>query len=78
MVAKQLGCPVEVFILLLTFRKFYQFWIHTRLIGKLPLIEGVLNTPSAHRVHHGINDPYIDRNHGGHPDDLGSPVRDVY
>lgn len=60
-----LGCPVEVFILLLTFSKFYQFWIHTRLIGKLPLIEGVLNTPSAHRVHHGINDPYIDRNHGG-------------
>lgn len=60
-----LGCPVEVFIVLLTFSKFYQFWIHTRLIGKLPLIEGILNTPSAHRVHHGINDPYIDRNHGG-------------
>ncbi len=60
-----LGCPVDVFIVLLTFSKFYQFWIHTRLIGKLPLVEGVLNTPSAHRVHHGINDQYIDRNHGG-------------
>ena len=60
-----LGCPAEVFIVLLTFSKFYQFWIHTRLIGKLPLIEGIFNTPSAHRVHHGINDPYIDRNHGG-------------
>ena len=60
-----LGCPVEVFIVLLTFNKFYQFWIHTRLIGKLPLLEGFLNTPSAHRVHHGINDAYIDRNHGG-------------
>lgn len=60
-----LGCPFDVFIVLLTFSKFYQFWIHTRLIGKLPLVEGILNTPSAHRVHHGINDAYIDRNHGG-------------
>lgn len=60
-----LGCPAGVFIVLLTISKFYQFWIHTRLIGKVPLIEGILNTPSAHRVHHGINDPYIDRNHGG-------------
>lgn len=60
-----LGCPPEVFITLLTFSKFYQFWIHTRLICRLPLIEGILNTPSAHRVHHGINDMYIDRNHGG-------------
>lgn len=60
-----LGCPVEVFITLLTFSKFYQFWIHTRLIGRLPLVEGILNTPSAHRVHHAVNDRYIDRNHGG-------------
>lgn len=60
-----LGCPAGVFIVLLTLSKLYQFWIHTRLIGKLPLIEGILNTPSAHRVHHGINDAYIDRNHGG-------------
>jgi alkylglycerol monooxygenase len=60
-----LGCPASVFIILLTVSKLYQFWIHTRLIGKLPWIEGILNTPSAHRVHHGINDAYIDRNHGG-------------
>lgn len=60
-----LGCPAEVFITLLTFSKFYQFWIHTRLIGKVPLIEGILNTPSAHRVHHAVNDRYLDRNHGG-------------
>lgn len=60
-----LGCPVEVFITLLTFSKFYQFWIHTRMIDKVPLIEGILNTPSAHRVHHAVNDRYIDRNHGG-------------
>jgi alkylglycerol monooxygenase len=60
-----MGCPAVVFIILLTVSKLYQFWIHTRLIGKLPWIEGVLNTPSAHRVHHGINDAYIDKNHGG-------------
>jgi alkylglycerol monooxygenase len=59
-----LGCPVEVFITVLTFSKFYQFWIHTRLIDKVPLIEGILNTPSAHRAHHAVNDVYLDRNYG--------------
>jgi alkylglycerol monooxygenase len=60
-----LGCPVDVFIILLTLGKFYQFWVHTRLIGRVPLIEGILNTPSAHRVHHAVNDIYLDRNYGG-------------
>jgi alkylglycerol monooxygenase len=59
-----LGCPVEVFITVLTFSKFYQFWIHTRMIAKVPLIEGILNTPSAHRAHHAVNDIYLDRNYG--------------
>jgi sterol desaturase/sphingolipid hydroxylase (fatty acid hydroxylase superfamily) len=44
----------------------YQFWIHTEVIGKLPdPIELLFNTPSHHRVHHGKNDRYLDRNHGG-------------
>ena len=44
----------------------YQFWIHTEVIRKLPRpLEYVLNTPSHHRVHHGINDQYLDRNYGG-------------
>jgi sterol desaturase/sphingolipid hydroxylase (fatty acid hydroxylase superfamily) len=44
----------------------YQFWIHTERIGKLPRpIELVFNTPSHHRVHHGANDVYLDRNYGG-------------
>ncbi len=60
-----LGCPADVFIVTMTISKLYQFWIHTRLIDKVPFIEGILNTPSAHRVHHGINDLYLDRNHGG-------------
>jgi sterol desaturase/sphingolipid hydroxylase (fatty acid hydroxylase superfamily) len=42
----------------------YQYWIHTETIGKLGAAERVLNTPSAHRVHHGSNQQYIDRNHG--------------
>ncbi len=43
----------------------WQQWIHTELVGKLPLLDSWLNTPSNHRVHHGRNDIYIDRNYGG-------------
>jgi len=44
----------------------YQFWIHTELVGRLPRwFEAVFNTPSHHRVHHGANVEYLDRNHGG-------------
>jgi sterol desaturase/sphingolipid hydroxylase (fatty acid hydroxylase superfamily) len=44
----------------------YQFRIHTELIGRLPRgFELVFNTPSHHRVHHGTNVEYLDRNHGG-------------
>lgn len=44
----------------------YQFWIHTETIHRLPhWLEWVLNTPSHHRVHHGSNPIYLDRNHGG-------------
>ena len=43
----------------------YQFWIHTELVRSLGPLEAVLNTPSHHRVHHGSNPRYIDRNHGG-------------
>jgi sterol desaturase/sphingolipid hydroxylase (fatty acid hydroxylase superfamily) len=42
----------------------YQFWIHTEAIGRLGPSEEVLNTPSHHRVHHGSNSQYLDRNHG--------------
>lgn len=44
----------------------YQFWIHTKAIKKLPApIEFIFNTPSHHRVHHGTNPQYIDKNHAG-------------
>jgi len=43
----------------------YQFWIHTELIDRLGPLEKVFNTPSHHRVHHGANVAYLDRNYGG-------------
>ena len=42
----------------------YQFWIHTEAIQRLGWVEKVFNTPSHHRVHHGSNRQYLDRNHG--------------
>lgn len=43
----------------------YQFWIHTESIGKLGWFEKIFNTPSHHRVHHGRDPKYIDKNHAG-------------
>ncbi len=44
----------------------YQFWLHTETINRLPgPIEFFFNTPSHHRVHHGSNIRYLDRNHAG-------------
>jgi sterol desaturase/sphingolipid hydroxylase (fatty acid hydroxylase superfamily) len=42
----------------------YQFWIHTEVVRSIGWLEKVLNTPSHHRVHHGSNSQYLDRNHG--------------
>jgi sterol desaturase/sphingolipid hydroxylase (fatty acid hydroxylase superfamily) len=42
----------------------YQYWIHTDTIRHLGPFEKLFNTPSHHRVHHGSNQQYIDRNHG--------------
>jgi len=43
----------------------YQFWIHTQLIPPLGPIGWVMNTPSHHRVHHGVNPQYLDKNYAG-------------
>jgi sterol desaturase/sphingolipid hydroxylase (fatty acid hydroxylase superfamily) len=42
----------------------YQYWIHTETIPALGPVDAVFNTPTHHRVHHGSNRPYLDRNHG--------------
>jgi len=60
-----LGYPLLMWLTLHTFNILYQFWIHTRLISRMGPLEWIFNTPSHHRVHHGINPRYIDRNHGG-------------
>ena len=61
-----LGIPVEVFLTAYALDLLYQFFIHTELVGKLPApIEWLLNTPSHHRVHHGVQEQYLDKNYGG-------------
>jgi len=60
-----LGFPPLVFLACSSFDTLYQFWIHTRTIKKLGPLEWVLNTPSHHRVHHGCDAKYIDRNYAG-------------
>jgi len=60
-----LGFPPLVFLACSSFDTLYQFWIHTRTIGKLGPLEWILNTPSHHRVHHGCDEKYIDRNYAG-------------
>ena len=61
--AALLGVPTEVVAIVAPLHLFAQFWYHTRLIGKMGWLEKVLVTPSHHRVHHAINDEYIDRNY---------------
>lgn len=60
-----LGFPPELFLTCMAVNLLYQFWIHTELIDKMGPLEWILNTPSHHRVHHGRNPEYIDRNHAG-------------
>lgn len=61
-----LGVPPGVVFLLYACDLAYQYFVHTETIGKLPRwIEYLFNTPSAHRVHHGRNPRYIDKNFGG-------------
>lgn len=60
-----LGFPPIMFMLCIQVNFAYQFWLHTRAIPKLGIIEWVFNTPSQHRVHHGRNPKYIDKNYAG-------------
>jgi alkylglycerol monooxygenase len=60
-----LGVPPLVYLLGYAVNRFYQFWIHTELVDKAGSVaEAVLNTPSHHRVHHGVDEKYLDRNYG--------------
>jgi sterol desaturase/sphingolipid hydroxylase (fatty acid hydroxylase superfamily) len=61
-----LGFPPWAILLQQSVSLLYQFFLHTERVGRLwRPVEAVMNTPSHHRVHHGVNDQYLDRNYGG-------------
>ena len=60
------GFPLWSFVFMHGLNLIFQFWIHTKTIKKMPnWFEYVFNTPSHHRVHHGVNDEYLDKNYAG-------------
>ena len=60
-----LGVPPLVFAVVALVDLLYQFWPHTRQIGRLGWFDRWFCSPSNHRVHHAVNDSYLDRNYGG-------------
>ncbi len=60
-----MGFETLDFALMSALNTLYQFWIHTETINKLGFLEYFMNTPSHHRVHHGRDPKYIDKNHAG-------------
>ena len=59
------GVPPAMFAVAAIVDLLYQYWIHTELVGKLGWFDRWFASPSNHRVHHAVNDRYIDRNYGG-------------
>ena len=59
------GVPPTLFAIVALIDLLYQFWVHTEHIGKLGWFDRVFVSPSNHRVHHGVNDDYLDKNYGG-------------
>lgn len=60
-----LGFSPWMFATMHGFNLIYQFWIHTRFVRRIGPLEWVFNSPAHHRVHHGVNEQYLDRNYGG-------------
>ena len=60
-----IGFAPWMFLTMHGFNLIYQFWIHTEFVGRLGFLKSFLNTPSHHRVHHGVNAAYLDKNYGG-------------
>lgn len=59
------GMPPNFIVLSYVLILVYQFFLHTEVIGKLGMVEKVMDTPSSHRVHHGSNPIYLNKNFGG-------------
>ena len=60
-----LGVPPLVFGVVALIDLLYQFWVHTQQVGKLGWFDRWFCSPSNHRVHHAVNDQYLDKNYGG-------------
>ena len=60
-----LGFPPTWYITMFSLNLIWQFFCHTRFIDKLGPLEWIFNTPSHHRVHHGRNPKYLDKNYAG-------------
>lgn len=58
------GFPPAMFATVAGINTVYQFFLHTELVRTLGPLEWILNTPSHHRVHHGCNGRYLDKNYG--------------
>lgn len=59
------GVPPLVFGVVALIDLLYQFWVHTEQVGRLGWFDRWFCSPSNHRVHHAVNDRYLDRNYGG-------------
>ena len=59
-----IGVPPEQYAVAGVVVLVYQFWIHTKHIGKLGWLDRWFSTPSNHRVHHATNERFLDRNYG--------------
>ena len=59
------GVPPLVFAVVALIDLLYQFWVHTEQVGKLGWFDRWFCSPSNHRVHHAVNDAYLDKNYGG-------------
>jgi sterol desaturase/sphingolipid hydroxylase (fatty acid hydroxylase superfamily) len=59
------GVPLEIFMPVSALHYFIQFLNHSQLVRKIPWVEKLFITPSDHRVHHGKNEPYVNKNFGG-------------
>lgn len=62
--AALLGFPTLMILTVSLLHRMYGFFLHTRYVGKLGFLECILVTPSQHRVHHGRNPQYLDKNYG--------------
>ncbi len=60
-----IGVPVEIFIATSSIHYLVQFYNHNSLVKKSGFLEKIMVTPAHHRIHHGMNPEYVDKNYGG-------------